>query len=129
MYNLENLLVDVDLSKISLNLHVVVLPFGTVKYKMSEKEEKKSDCYRSKAGQNQRLFNIFDRKLPIDIVGDRRLRRIIVLKKSWHKQYIVFSSRLFPRGGADTLLLYVVPRFVMYTASALESWANLRKET
>ncbi len=33
------------------------------------------------------------------------------------------------RGGADTLLLYVVPRFVMYTASALESWANLRKET
>jgi len=35
----------------------------------------------------------------------------------------------FPRGGADTFLLYVVPRFVMYTASALESWANLRKET
>jgi hypothetical protein len=34
-----------------------------------------------------------------------------------------------PRGGADTLPLYVVPRFVMYTASALESWANLRKET
>jgi len=33
------------------------------------------------------------------------------------------------RGGADTFLLYVVPRFVMYTASALESWANLRKET
>jgi hypothetical protein len=33
------------------------------------------------------------------------------------------------RGGADTFLLYVVLRFVMYTASALESWANLRKET
>jgi hypothetical protein len=39
------------------------------------------------------------------------------------------SCLLFSRVGAATFLLYVVPRFAMYTASALESWANLRKET
>jgi hypothetical protein len=43
--------------------------------------------------------------------------------------YMYFVIDAHPRGGADTFLLYVVRRFVMYTASALESWANLLKET